>query len=164
MSIVAISDDTFAVSAGGEEVRIWSRVEKPGETAEQKSRQVWSVMAALNYRDLKVKQLVANVHLRLSNVSSALKKGASSASLCLLHEGGWVSFWSHESWQLAYQFRLNRADTKRVVFESSSRYLAALAENGSVEVWRLKGMDARYDWGLQFKSASHIEANTAIEN
>ena len=42
--------------------------------------------------------------------------------------------------------------------------MASLSEKGSVEVWRLKGMDARYDWSLNFKSVRKIEANAAIEN
>ena len=153
MSVVAISNDTFAVCIGNEDVRIWSSFESKTDAKDQQARQVWQVVAALNYRDLKAKQLVANVRLRLSNMNShSIKKdetrGKTASCLAVLHEGGWVSFWTQDSWQLAYQFRLDSAKITKIVFESSCRFLAALTSTGSVEVWRLKGMDARYDWGL----------------
>jgi len=42
--------------------------------------------------------------------------------------------------------------------------MASLSESGQVEVWRLKGMDAKYEWSLNFNSVTKIEANTSIEN
>lgn len=51
-----------------------------------------------------------------------------------------------------------------VVFESSCRYLASLTVQGSVEVWKLKGLDAKYEWGLEFNSVTQIEANACVEN
>ena len=75
-----------------------------------------------------------------------------------------MSFWTQETWQLAYSFRLNAPDSKCIIFESSFRYLASLSARGSVEVWRLKGLDAKLDWSLEFKSVSRIEANAALEN
>ena len=102
MNIVAITNDTFAVCIGNEEVRVWSRFEKPAESQDQAARQVWQVVAALNYRDLKIKQLVANVKLRLSNLNSSSRGERQSAdsapNLALLHEDGWVSFWTQNSW------------------------------------------------------------------
>ena len=42
--------------------------------------------------------------------------------------------------------------------------MASLSKSGQVEVWRLKGMDAKYEWSLNFNSVTKIEANTTIEN
>ena len=42
--------------------------------------------------------------------------------------------------------------------------MAVLTEQGSVEVWKMKGFDAKYEWSLDFKSVSRIEANPTIEN
>jgi len=101
------------------------------QEAEGETRLVWQVVSALRFRDLNVKMLVPNVRLRLSN--SASRKASSSSSgntsLAVLHENGWVSFWSQDGWQFSYSFRLN-APAKSIVFESSSRYLASLTEKG----------------------------------
>ena len=83
--------------------------------------------------------------------------------LAVLHEYGWVSFWSTDSWQLSYSFKLNN-EAKKIVFESSYRYLAALSTDGQVEVWRMKGEHAKFKWGLGFKSVTQIEANSSTEN
>ena len=37
-------------------------------------------------------------------------------------------------------------------------------DKGQIEVWRLKGTDAKYEWGLEFNSVTKIEANKTIEN
>ena len=52
MSIQAISNQSFAVSLGTEEVKVWSqiRIEEGGE-----AKMVWSVVSALKFRDMKVK-------------------------------------------------------------------------------------------------------------
>ena len=52
MSIQAISNQSFAVSLGTEEVKVWSqiRMEEGGE-----AKMVWSVVSALKFRDMKVK-------------------------------------------------------------------------------------------------------------
>ena len=42
--------------------------------------------------------------------------------------------------------------------------MAALTEDGSVEIWKLKGQDAKYQWGLNFNSVTDIEANSSVEN
>ena len=88
MSIQAISNQSFAVSLGTEEVKIWSqiRMEEAGE-----AKMVWSVVSALKFRDMKVKQLVPNIRLRLKNISQQMK---GKPTLAVLHENGWVSFWS----------------------------------------------------------------------
>ena len=65
MSIVSISNKSFAVSLGNEDVRIWSQMRQDGKEA----RLVWQVVSALRLRDLKVKQLVPNIRLKLDNVS-----------------------------------------------------------------------------------------------
>ena len=69
MSIATINDDTFAVSLGNSEVKVWSKMLVPGETPDMESRYVWSVVSAINFRDMNVKQIVPSVRLRLSNVA-----------------------------------------------------------------------------------------------
>ena len=103
--------------------------------------------------------------MRLTNVQSAKRdaSGIGSSTLAVLHEDGWVSFWVQSTWQFAYAFKLN-TPAKRIIFECSDRYLASLTEAGQVEVWKLKGVDAKYQWGLQFNSVTNIVANATIEN
>ena len=103
---------------------------------------------------------MAGIKLRLNNVQTS--KGAST-TLAILHENGWISFWAQNGWQFAYAFKLNSPASK-IIFESSFRHLAALTETGQVEVWRMKGVDAKFEWGLQFHSVACIEANTTVEN
>lgn len=157
-SIETISNDSFAVTLGNDEVKIWSQVK-----LQEGDKLVWSVVSALKFRDFRVKQLIGGVRLRLSNTNSSSGDRGTEMTLAMLHENGWVSFWAQNGWQFAYSFKLNSAATK-IVFEKSSRYLAALSETGQVDVWRLKGVDAKYEWGLQFKSVSEIAASSTIEN
>jgi hypothetical protein len=42
--------------------------------------------------------------------------------------------------------------------------MAALTDKGGVEVWKLKGQDARHWWDLDFTSVSQIEVNSCKEN
>ena len=58
-----------------------------------------------------------------------------------------------------YSFKLNN-DSKKIVYESSYRFLASLTVNGSVEVWKTKGSQEKHWWDLDFKSVSNIENNT----
>ena len=44
-----------------------------GETADQESRLVWTVLSALKFRDYKVRQVIPNIRLRLKNVSDTAK-------------------------------------------------------------------------------------------
>ncbi len=55
MSIATINDDTFAVSLGNSEVKVWSKMLVPGENPGMESRYVWSVVSAINFRDMNVK-------------------------------------------------------------------------------------------------------------
>ena len=93
--------------------------------------------------DQRVKQMVGGIRLRLTNTMTT----KANNYLAVIHENGWVSFWSTVNWQLAYTFKLNN-QPKKVVFESSYRYLASLSVDGHVEVWRIKGEEAKYKWGL----------------
>lgn len=68
MSIAALSNTTFAVSMGNEEVKVWSQMRMPGEGENQPAKMGWSVISALKYRNFSVKQLVPNTRLRLTNV------------------------------------------------------------------------------------------------
>ena len=161
MSIEPINNMAFAISVGNQDVRIWGQIRQQQE-GDEASRLVWCVISALKFRDLRVKQLIPNIRLRVGNVSKNVK-GKVGATLAILHENGWVSFWAQDGWQYAYSFRLNNP-AKSIIFESSSRYLASLTDKGQVEVWRLKGIDAKYEWGLEFNSVTKIEANKTIEN
>ena len=104
-------------------------------------------------------QLVSGVRLRLTNIFC----GKASNYLAILHEYGWVSYWSTETWQLATVFKLNN-ESKKIIFESSYRYLSSLSVDGQVEVWRMKGENPKFKWGLEFKSATQIETNSSTEN
>ena len=87
--------------------------------------------------------MVGGIRLRISEIMTT----KANNYLAVVHENGWVSFWSSGSWQLAYTFKLNNLP-KKVVFESSCRYLASLSINGQVEVWRIKGEQAKFKWEL----------------
>jgi len=67
-------------------------------TDDQEDKLVWQVISALRFRDLKIKQVVPNISLRLSNIQSFSAKKGVSSTLALLHEGGFVSFWTQDSW------------------------------------------------------------------
>jgi hypothetical protein len=58
--------------------------------------------------------------------------------------------------------------SKKVVFEKSNRYFAALTEAGSVEVWSVKGTGEAaheaHQWDLNFKSVKDIQVNSSKEN
>ena len=87
MSIVALNNSQFAVSGGTEDIRIWSQTRMKGETADQESRLVWTVLSALKFRDYKVRQIIANIRLRLKNVSDTTKNSdESKQTLAILHE------------------------------------------------------------------------------
>ena len=122
---------------GQKDIKIWTSVQG---TEGQFS---WIATAALKYMDQRVKQMVGGIRLRLTNTMTT----KANNYLAVVHENGWVSFWSTVSWQLAYTFKLNN-QPKKVVFESSCRYLASLSVDGHVEVWRIKGEEAKYKWGL----------------
>jgi len=81
----------------------------------------------------------------------------------LLHKGGVLSFWDQETFTFLYSFRL-KEPSKKVVFETSMRYLASLSENGGVEVWKIKGMHEKHEWNLSFNSVKDIINNPSKEN
>jgi hypothetical protein len=62
----------------------------------------------------------------------------------MVHEGGYVSFWSQDSWDFLYAIKLHASGARKIVFEHSSRFMAALTDEGGVEVWQVKGVDARH--------------------
>ena len=58
-----------------------------GETVDQESRLVWTVLSALKFRDYKVRQVIPNIRLRLKNVSDTTKNSdESKQTLAILHE------------------------------------------------------------------------------
>jgi len=56
------------------------------------------------------------------------------------------------------------SEAKKIVFDKTSRFMAALNTSGSVEVWALHGERPKYLWDLKFKSVADIQANSVIEN
>jgi hypothetical protein len=72
----------------------------------------------------------------------------------LLHQGGYISFWDQDSWEFVYSIKLRANDASKIVFEHSNRFMAALTDKGGVEVWKLKGQDARHWWDLNFTSVT----------
>lgn len=110
---------------------------------------------------MKVRQVVANVKLRLGTLKN--KDGNHPRCLAVLHKGGYISFWNQHSWSFVYLIKLNK-DSKKVIFETSSRYLVALSREGSVEVWNLKGKTEHHSWDLNFKSLGDIINNDGKEN
>ena len=55
-------------------------------------------------------------------------------------------------------------DCKKIAFEASQRYMVALTNEGSIEVWRLKGKSESHQWDLNFKSIKNILNNDGKEN
>ena len=84
-------------------------------------------------------------------------------ALVFLHENGVLTFWNQDTLDFLYSFRLNSA-SKKIVFESSMRYLASLTAEGSVEVWKIKGAQERHWWDLNFKSVKDVISNSGKEN
>lgn len=107
------------------------------------------------------------VKLKVSNAQNSL--GASKeknhlVSISILHEGGYISFWSQKTWDFLYAIKLRASGARKIVFENSFRFMAALTTSGGVEVWKIKGKDARHSWDLNFTSVTQIESNQFKEN
>ena len=103
-------------------------------------------------------QVTPDIRYRLgANLDTAIR------ALVFLHENGVLSFWNQETFEFLYSFKLN-STSKKVIFESSMRYLASLSIEGSVEVWKIKGPQEKYWWDLSFKSVRDIINNPGKEN
>ena len=74
-----------------------------------------------------------------------------------------MSFFDQDNFAFIHSFRLNKV-SKKVVFESSMRFVASLATDGSVEVWKIKGEEEVHQWDLQFKSVTDLLNNPCKEN
>ena len=92
-----------------------------------------------------------------------MEKNKNIRALVFLHENGIISFWDQDSLVFLSSFRLN-SPSKKLVFESSMRYLASLTVDGGVEVWKIKGDKEKYWWELNFKTIGDIHNNSAKEN
>ena len=62
-----------------------------------------------------------------------------------------------------YAFKL-RTEAKKLVWETSFRFMAALTEEGGVEVYKVKGESEKYQWQLGFHSVGDIMNNPYKEN
>lgn len=101
------------------------------------------------------------MNLRLTNC-----KKQDDKHVAILHSSDNTSvltFWNESNLQFSHAIVLNQV-AKKVVFEKSHRYLAALTIKGGVEVWSVRGAHEAHQWDLNFKSVSDIQANTVREN
>lgn len=119
----------------------------------------WGLYNIFSYQDLDVLQMITNVKLRSQPGTQAVKY------LSLLHMNGVISYWNQETMDFSHSIVLNKP-AKKIVYESSFRYLAALSEQGGVEVWKLKKRqgEEKHWWDLGFKSVNDIMNNQHKEN
>ena len=96
------------MSAGGSEIKIWTKISQKDDSGEVKT--VWSVVSALKFRNLTVMQMIDGTKLRLTNTERPQKDSDSNSNLAVLHEGGWVTFWSQDNHQFNYGFKLNSSE------------------------------------------------------
>jgi hypothetical protein len=146
-------DNQNIVIVNGSKIQVW------GAASASAEKKKWGVKAEFNYQGLKVMQIVPDVRYRLG----ATKQGTLISALVFLHENGVLSFWNQETLEFLYSFKLN-STSKKVVFESSMRYLASLTAEGRVEVWKIKGAQEKYWWDLSFRSVKDIINNPDKEN
>jgi hypothetical protein len=144
-------DNKNIVIANGSKIQVWS-------AAASGEKKKWEVKAEVNYQGLKVVQITPDIRYRLGAKQDTVIK-----ALVFLHENGVLSFWNQETLEFLYSLKLN-STSKKVVFESSMRYLASLTVEGSVEVWKIKGAQEKYWWDLSFKSVKDIINNPGKEN
>ena len=146
-------DNQNIVIVNGSKIQVW------GAASASAEKKKWGVKAEFKYQGLKVVQIVPDVRYRLG----ATKQGTVIRALVFLHENGVLSFWNQETIEFLYSFKLN-STSKKVVFESSMRYLASLTAEGSAEVWKIKGAQEKYWWDLSFRSVKDIINNPDKEN
>ena len=146
-------DNKNIVIVNGSKIQLW------GAASASAEKNKWGVKAEFNYQGLKVVQIVPDVRYRVG----ATKQGTVIRALVFLHENGVLSFWNQDNLEFLYSFKLN-SSSKKVVFESSMRYMASLTAEGSVEVWKIKGAQEKYWWDLSFRSVKDIINNPAKEN
>jgi hypothetical protein len=99
--VKTVSDDCFVVSEGGDQAKVWKKV---GDK--------FSIHNCLEYQDRVIKQLESGIKLKLSNSTTG-----DSTCVALLHEGGYISFWDHQSMEFVYSIKLRANDAKKIVFE-----------------------------------------------
>jgi len=148
------------VAEGGADAKMWTRVEGTDGFK-------WVVAGSLEYQDRGIKQVEVGIKLKVSNTATFLKQNKPKDHLVcivIVHEGGYISFWSQDSWDFLYAIKLRASGARKIVFENSNRFMAALTDTGGVEVWKVKGKDARHSWDLDFTTVTQIESNQFKEN
>lgn len=128
LKIEAIDNKNIVIINALSKIQLWTY----SETTKR-----WIIQAEVNYQDLAVVQVIPNIKFRIHTVEQAKK------TLAILHKNGQLTFWDQETFALQYTFKLNNP-SKKVVFESSMRYLASLTQDGAVEVWKVKGKSEAY--------------------
>jgi hypothetical protein len=106
-------------------------------------------VAVLSYQHLDVVEMHADRRLKIEGVSKEIH-------LAVLMTTGKLCFFKQKDFSLSYAISLQREITQ-VVFESSSRFLAALTTDRSVEVWNLKATEPSNVWNLNFKSVAQVQ-------
>ncbi|CDW77145.1 u3 snornp-associated protein nan1 [Stylonychia lemnae] len=142
-------NNTSIVASNGSQIQVWN-YEKDGKQ--------WIIQDQFDYQELEAVQILSEIKVRMSDSAKAKR------CLVILHEGGVLTYWDQDNYyRFVYSFRLNE-DSKKVVFESSHRFLASLSVNGGVEVWKTKGEREKHWWDLNFASVSDISNNNQKEN
>ena len=145
--ISAISNNQVIV-ANGSKIQVWTQYEPTK----------WTIQAEFNYQQLDVIQIHTNIRFRLDNATKQNQR-----CIVFLHENGIVSFYDEETFEFVHSFRLNKA-SKKIIFETSMRFMASLTQEGGVEVWKVKGEQEQHQWDLQFKTVSDLLNNPCKEN
>lgn len=130
--ILSAINNTQVVGVNGDKIQVWTQYEP----------KKWTIQAEFNYQQLDVLEIHTNIRFRLDNATRTNQK-----CLVFLHESGIISFYDQENFEFVHSFRLNKA-SKKVVFETSMRYMASLNLEGGVEVWKVKGEEERHQWDL----------------
>ena len=62
-----------------------------------------------------------------------------------------LNFWSEETLTFVKRVALKKK-VRQIIVDKSYRYFASLTEQGSVDVWKLTGHEAKLFWSLEFES------------
>ena len=118
-------------------------------------------------QDEKITQIITGVNLKLTQETEQEVDGASRRCLVFLHSSTYrdsvLTFWNEETLQFVKRVPLKNK-IRHVIVDKSNRYFATLTEQGSVDVWKLTGHDAKLFWSLAFQGVRQIEVNTCTEN
>eukprot|EP00347_Sterkiella_histriomuscorum_P004204 403361349 len=149
LKLKALNNNTF-ICGNGNQIQIWTRNQATNQ---------WQINDQFNYQGLDIVEIHTDIKLR-----NQIENQNSKKCLVILHEGGVVTYWDQDNYfRFVVSFKLNQ-ESKKIVFESSNRFMASLTVNGGVEVWKTKGVYVKHQWDLDFKSVKDIQNNSQKEN